>query len=141
MASVGIDANTGKLLVGWPHVVQSIGKLLTTSIGSRVERRDFGSLIPSMIDRPQNQDAIVNFIMATAEALEPRLVRGRWYGEPRFHLTRAQIGADVPATVTLLLSGDYIPNGHKGDFSKRSPTTLKYSVNRMFADVSFESLN
>ena len=39
----GIDARTGKLLVGKPHLAQSLAKIWTTRIGERVMLLDFGS--------------------------------------------------------------------------------------------------
>ena len=117
MSSIGIDAETGRVLYGWAHVVQSIRKILTTEIGERVHRRWFGSGIPSKIDRPQNLENIVDIYMDVAEALEPRLVEGHQAGEPRFALriVRAQPGPDGHLTLTLY--GTYYPRGHLGDFS------------------------
>lgn len=36
------------------HILQSVRDILTTPIGSRVMRRDYGSLIPFLIDSPLN---------------------------------------------------------------------------------------
>ena len=33
---------------------QSVTKILTTPTGSRVMRRDFGSVVPDLLDAPQN---------------------------------------------------------------------------------------
>lgn len=50
----GMDATTGKPLSGDAHLAQSVADILTTPIGSRVMRRSYGSLIPSLIDAPIN---------------------------------------------------------------------------------------
>lgn len=139
MARTGIDASTGKILVGWDHVVQSIGIILSTELRSRVQRRDYGSLIPRLIDRPQNPETIVNFYMAIAEALEPRLVRGSWYGEPCFHLSRCGIEAGTPGSVSLILDGTYFPNGHKNDFAMPSPRRVVYSAQRLVDAVIYDA--
>lgn len=112
MTSVGIDQNTGRVLVGWPHVAQSLSKIVMTEIGSRIERRDFGSSLGSLIDRPQNDETTLAFFMALAEAIEPRLVRGSVYGEPRFNLTAIRIDLRTPGVLLVSLKGDYYPEGH-----------------------------
>lgn len=140
MASAGIDARTGRPLVGWDHVVQSIDKIITTEIGSRVQRRDFGSLIPRLQDKPQNEETIISVYLSLAEALEPRLVRGIQYGEPRFALGRVGVKADVPGRVTFEVEGTYLPNGHKGDFSNPSPRRKIFSAHR-FSDTTELEVN
>ena len=37
------------------HIDQSIGDILSTPIGTRVMRPDYGSRIPRLVDRPINQ--------------------------------------------------------------------------------------
>ena len=140
MSSVGVNATTGKIMLGWAHVVQSIGKILTTEIGSRVERRDFGSIIPRLIDQPENEENIVNFFLSAAEALEPRFVRGNQYGEPRFVVSNFGFSADIPGDVVLEVTGDYLPNGHLGDTSRASPRRVTYSANRVSDQFSFEAI-
>lgn len=83
-------------LDGWDHVVQSIRDILTTPIGSRVLRRDYGSAIPSLLDRPMGEQTTLDFVIGTAEALE------RW--EPRVRLERCvlvEAGADGRAALDL----------------------------------------
>ena len=36
------------------HIKQSIADILLTPIGSRIQRRDYGSRMPELIDRPMN---------------------------------------------------------------------------------------
>ena len=47
----GMDASTGQPLTGSAHLVQSIRDILTTPIGSRVMRRDYGSRLPALLAR------------------------------------------------------------------------------------------
>jgi phage baseplate assembly protein W len=124
MSSVGIDQNTGKVLVGWPHVAQSINKIVMTEIGSRVERRDFGSGFGGLIDKPQNAETTLAFFMAIAEALEPRLVRSSIYGEPRFSLTAIRADLQTPGILQLSLMGDYYPDGHREAFTEAQQREL-----------------
>lgn len=117
MARVGIDAKTGRCLFGWEHCLQSIVAILTTELGERVQLRGFGSDLPSIIDRPQNVDTIVDLYVATAQALEARVEEGRQLGEPGFVLLRANLDAKTPGIVRLEVSGVFFENGHLGDYS------------------------
>lgn len=129
MTSVGIDQNTGKVLVGWAHVSQSIHKILTTELGSRIERRDFGSSLSSLIDKPQNEETMLKFFMAIAEALEPRRVRNSIYGEPRFALEAVSLDARTPGIVAVSVSGLYFPDGHKGRIFETDRRILVVKIN------------
>lgn len=113
MTSVGIDQSTGKVLVGWPHVAQSINKIVTTELGSRIERRDFGSRLSTLIDQPQNEETLLDFFMTIAETLQPRRVRNSIYGEPRFDLIAISVDVKTPGLLLMSLMGDYYPDGHK----------------------------
>lgn len=73
---IGMNSATGKRIVGAAHLRQSISDILTTPIGSRIMRRDYGSLLPELIDQPQNAATRVRLYAAVASALmtwEPRL--------------------------------------------------------------------
>jgi len=87
------------------HLRQSIEDILTTPVGSRVMRRDYGSRLPELLDAPLNRAGILDVIAATAEAL------ARW--EPRLKLKRVRV---FPATggagrVALSLEGVFAPGG------------------------------
>lgn len=101
----GIDASTGKSLSGVYHLRQSIRDILTTPIGSRVQRRDYGSNIPRLIDAPMNRSTLLNVYAAAAEALE------KW--EPRFTLEKVQAVTAEPGRLELVVYGEYLPNGQK----------------------------
>lgn len=71
-----MNANTGGPIDGAAHLGQSIGDILTTPINSRVMRRDYGSLLPELVDAPFNDATRTLLYGATAEALmrwEPRI--------------------------------------------------------------------
>ncbi|TAA54634.1 GPW/gp25 family protein [Shinella sp. JR1-6] len=124
MARVGFDAETGQLLRGWPHCLQSIKKILNTELGSMPQRRGAGSKIPQRIDDPQNPESVIALYLDTAQALEPRTVEGRQYGEPGFVLLQANIDAATPGHVLLTLGGIYFEDGHLGDYSNPSEKTV-----------------
>lgn len=117
MARIGVDAETGRCLFGWEHCLQSIITILTTELGERVQLRGFGSALPRLVDRPQNMDTIIDVYIATAEALEPRIVEGRQLGEPGFILLRAHVDAATPGILKLDVGGVFFENGHLGDYS------------------------
>ncbi|WP_187967854.1 GPW/gp25 family protein [Aquibium microcysteis] len=138
MSRVGLDARTGRLLYGWEHCVQSITEILHTEFGERVQRRLFGSDLPRIIDRPQNEETVMDIYMATAQALEPRMVEGRQYGEPGFVLLRTSLDAATPGRVTLLLSGVFFERGHLGDYSNPSERQVAYAVTQAADGLSIE---
>lgn len=50
---LGMNRNTGRAITDAEHIRQSVGDILRTPVGSRVMRRDYGSLLSAMIDQPQ----------------------------------------------------------------------------------------
>lgn len=51
---IGMDRNSGQTLGDLEHIRQSVRDILITPIGSRVMRRDYGSLLSALIDQPQS---------------------------------------------------------------------------------------
>lgn len=114
--SVGFDRETGAIITDWEHVSQSIGLSLTTPRFTRVMRRLFGSDLTGMIDAPMNSQNMLRVIRAVAEALQPRLIEVRQYGEPRFKLEKVQVNkAEASGRLTITVRGQYLPRGHLGD--------------------------
>lgn len=77
---IGMDIETGLPLGGIEHLKQSIRDILTTPIGSRVMRRDYGSNLMALLDRPMNSQLTVDVQVAVSMALslqEPRLQLNR----------------------------------------------------------------
>jgi phage baseplate assembly protein W len=110
MSSTGFNRETGALLRDFDHVRQSIGVILTTPIGSRVMRREFGSEIFDLIDRPMTARVILAIYAAAAVAI------ARW--EPRYSLTGCKlIAAGADGAISLEFNGTYFPRGHLGDFT------------------------
>lgn len=101
----GMSRTTGHALGGFDHLKQSITDILSTPIGSRVHRRDYGSRIPGMVDRPVNASLVADMVAATAEALD------RW--EPRLRLQQVLIDSVSDGQVTLNLVGYYLLDGQR----------------------------
>jgi len=99
----GMSAIDGRRLEGMAHLRQSIADILATPLGSRVMRRDYGSRLSRLIDRPVNQDWLIDCYAWTAEAL------GKW--EPRFRLARVQVESVEDGRPVLSLEGTHLPDG------------------------------
>lgn len=110
MSSAGFNRDAGSVLLGFEHVRQSIGVILTTPIGSRVMRREFGSELFDLIDRPMTDQVILAIYSAVVMAI------ARW--EPRFAVLGCKISdATAAGGMIIELSGVYYPRGHLGDFT------------------------
>lgn len=74
----GMNERTGKAISDdREHIQQSIARILTTPVGSRVKRRTFGSLLPELIDHPGNPANQLRMMAATYMAIirwEPRIM-------------------------------------------------------------------
>src|SRR5690554_4657164 len=91
----GMNAHTGRALEGIEHIEQSVRDILTTPIGSRVMRRDYGSLLPELIDMPLNDATLLQAYSASVMALI------RW--EPRIRVTaiRRRVSTAQPGGAVL----------------------------------------
>lgn len=95
---IGMNVTTGLALSDRQHLAQSIADVLTTPIGSRVMRREYGSQLADLIDWPLNSATRLQAYAATAMALM------RW--EPRIRLSRVQLSlGDVAGQAILDLEG------------------------------------
>ncbi|KLT22385.1 baseplate assembly protein GpW [Wolbachia endosymbiont of Armadillidium vulgare str. wVulC] len=99
----GMDTKTGKALEGMEHLKQSIIDILTTPINSRIMRRDYGSRLFELVDKPIDRDLTLEIYAATAEAL------GKF--ERRFKLEKVKIAEVKEGRVTLNLEGIYLSEG------------------------------
>lgn len=86
---------TGRAINEDAHIRQSVSDILTTPIGSRVMRREYGSLLPELIDQPGHAATRLRLMAATVMALL------RW--EPRLRVTAVglTISADGKAQVDI----------------------------------------
>lgn len=100
---LGTNATTGKALSGIDHLRQSITDILTTPIGSRVMRREYGSRLFELVDAPMNRSTMMDLMAATVDALE------RW--EPRVRVTKVTPSVDANGVVSIGLQGEYLPDG------------------------------
>ena len=91
----GMSRATGKQLDEADHIRQSISDILTTPVGSRIKRREYGSLLPSLIDQPGNPANRMRLMAATVMAII------NW--EPRVAVQRATIDLGMDGHVAVEL--------------------------------------
>lgn len=95
----GMSRITGALLDGLEHIRQSVADILGTMIGTRVGRRDYGSLLPDLIDQPMTPANILRIYAATAVALARH--------EDRIRLRRVSLSTgERPGSATLIIDAD-----------------------------------
>jgi phage baseplate assembly protein W len=112
---------TGRHLNALDHLRQSIADILTTPIGSRLMRRDYGSLLFELIDQPHNGVTQLRLYAATATALL------RW--EPRLKLTQVNIyRTDVPGRVLLELKGKMVKDRNAINVGLKMPLAIRGRV-------------
>jgi phage baseplate assembly protein W len=81
---------------------QSIEDILTTPLGSRRMRPDYGSNLRRFVDMPVNEG------WKSAVQAEVARALGRW--EPRIRLERVQVVSVVGGQIGLQLAGQYLGN-------------------------------
>lgn len=73
---IGLARDTGRSVEDLTHIQQSVSDILRTPVGSRVMRRDYGSLLSELADRPQNAALRLQIMAACYSAIlkwEPRV--------------------------------------------------------------------
>lgn len=104
---MGIDRYTGKGISGLALLRQRIESILTMRKGASPMRRSKGSNLFHMIDAPSGPQSRVDYIAATAGALQ-----APENGLQDFKVTRVKIISDGAVT-QITLEGDYTPEGRK----------------------------
>lgn len=97
--SKGTDINE------FSHLLQSIEDLLTTPIGARIDSPEYGSYLPSLLDKPFTAAWRAKAAYYTVEALK------RW--EPRLYVFRAtfKLLDSRNGRIVIDLYGIYLLNG------------------------------
>lgn len=101
----GINAQTGKHLDGFDHLLQSVRDILTTPLGSRIMRRDYGADLHKYIDANINSETLAGIYASAAKALR------RW--EPRLRVTRFRAEVSQAGSLTITVIGYYKHNGQE----------------------------
>lgn len=116
---VGVDRKTGRVLVGWKHVEQSMRVIFSTRFHERVLRRWVGSFVPHLLGENANEKNITRFYWAIAGSIdmwEPN------YSIMRVRINESRLGDELTSThelrqghLTTQTDGVYRPRGHLGD--------------------------
>lgn len=92
---IGMDAHSGRAIGTLAHIRQSITDILGTPIGTRVMRREYGSMLPYLIDAPMDRVTVLDIIQQSAGAI------ARW--EPRVRVERVEVEEAAEGRITLAL--------------------------------------
>lgn len=118
-ARVGVNHKTGKPLLGWDHVEQSIAKIFSTRYHERVLRRYVGSFVPHLLGQSGTMSNITRFYWAIVTAID------LW--EPNYRIQKVNVatrpdGSLLTSTdefrlgnITTRPEGVYRPRAHRGD--------------------------
>jgi len=99
---IGVDRRTGQPLSGLDHLKQSIEDILTTPLGTRRMRPEYGSNLRRFVDMPVNE--------GWKSAVQAEVARALGLWEPRIRLERVQVVSIVGGQIGLLLTGQYLGN-------------------------------
>ena len=101
--SSGLHASGGGAVGGFAHLLQSIADILTTPIGSRALRREYGSNLHELIDQPMTERLRLAAVLYTAQALN------KW--EPRLIVQAVTVSREGANTLHINLDALYKPLG------------------------------
>ncbi|MFG1130988.1 GPW/gp25 family protein [Salmonella enterica] len=94
---IGMSRNDGQVIADTDHLRQSVRDILLTPQGSRLARREYGSLLSALIDQPQNPALRLQIMSAVYVALN------RW--EPRLTLDSITISSNFDGSMVVELTG------------------------------------
>ncbi len=94
---LGMSQSNGKAITDMDHLRQSVRDILLTPQGSRIARREYGSLLSVLIDQPQNPALRLQIMSAVYMALS------RW--EPRLTLDSITISSNFDGSMLVDLTG------------------------------------
>ncbi|EAZ5991690.1 GPW/gp25 family protein [Salmonella enterica] len=100
---IGMSRNTGRTITDAEHISQSLSDILRTPVGSRVMRRDYGSLLSSMIDQPQTPALELQIKVACYFAAL------KW--EPRISLSTVTTERQFDGRMIVSLTGEIAATG------------------------------
>lgn len=114
-----MNRETGSTISVLEHIRQSVEDILTTPIGSRIMRREYGSQLPELIDQPFNNTTRLLAYAAITVALM------RW--EVRIRLSRVQLsGATFSGQIELTIEGTLVDDNEP--FNLQVPITMGASI-------------
>lgn len=125
---VGMDRRTGKMLVGWSHVVQSMQVIFATRYHERVLRRYVGSFVPHLLGDNATMRVVARFYWAIITAID------LW--EPNYRIQQVNVqtrksGSSLTSAeelrkgdLTTEMAGVYRPRAHLGDVTPETRRSI-----------------
>lgn len=104
---LGMSRYSGRSVEDMAHINQSVSDILRTPLGSRVMRRNYGSLLSALTDQPQNAALRLQIMAACYSAIL------RW--EPRVSLTGITFETTYTGEMVVNITGNR--NDSPGGFS------------------------
>lgn len=108
-----LDRHTYQPIDNFASALQGVEVILSTRIGSRIMRREFGGGIVELLGRALTASLFAAFQQLLATAID------LW--EPRFSVRKVSVTGSVEeiraGTAGLSIEADYRPRGHLRDFS------------------------
>nr|WP_314426907.1 GPW/gp25 family protein [uncultured Erwinia sp.] len=95
---IGMNRCSGEAVTDMNHLRQSLRDILLTPLGSRIARREYGSLLSELIDQPQTPGLRLQVMSAVYVALS------RW--EPRLTLDAITINSHIDGSMVVGLTGE-----------------------------------
>lgn len=106
----GMNRSNGEWISGFEHLKQSVQDIITTTIGTRFMRKDYGSNIPRKMGAPMNEQMLAEFRGDIAMALDSQ--------EPRLQTTKVEVISLKAGRLGIAISGVTIDGERvKLDFS------------------------
>ncbi|WP_211214728.1 GPW/gp25 family protein [Chitiniphilus shinanonensis] len=109
-----MDTGSGRYVGDAAHLQQSIHCILSTPIGSRVMRREFGSLLPGLIDQPLVGGTVLRVLAASAMALM------RW--EPRLRISLG--GGNAAGQLVIDIEGQLVDGPRRAGLALSVPLAM-----------------
>jgi uncharacterized protein len=97
MMYFGMNRDTGEAITDIDHIRQSMRDILIIPEGSRIARRDYGSLLSVLMDQPQNGVTRLQVMAALYVAIS------RW--EPRVRLSTLNLTSGFDGSMVVELDG------------------------------------
>lgn len=99
-----MNRDTGRTMASEKdHIAQCVGDILTTPIGTRVMKRDYGSRVFDLVDQPGHAPNVLRLIAAATDAVE------RW--ETRVRVERGAVTTTFDGKVTMALNCRLVSTG------------------------------
>ena len=100
-----MNAETGCMMEQKAHIAQSIKNILFTRIGTRVQREEYGSLLPELLDAPLTPEVVLMCYAAIVMAIS------MW--EPRVTVKSVDMDAEAAALGKIKITLEVVVGGRR----------------------------